>query len=47
MPEIGLLDCQVIGLDWNMNPIDSRQILGKSKTLQGIWTLAIFMLRER
>lgn len=33
--EIGQLDCQVIGLDWNMDIAESRALVGDSKTLQG------------
>ncbi len=29
------LNCDVIGLDWNMDPAESRQIIGPNKTLQG------------
>ncbi len=32
---IGQLDCQVVGLDWNMSPSESRQLIGNQKTLQG------------
>lgn len=32
---IGKLNCQVVGLDWNMSPIESRKIIGNNKTLQG------------
>ncbi|MCS6823430.1 MAG: uroporphyrinogen decarboxylase [Cytophagaceae bacterium] len=28
-------DCSVIGLDWNMDAIESRNIIGHNKTLQG------------
>jgi uroporphyrinogen decarboxylase len=33
--ELGALNCQTIGLDWNMDPIESRALIGDSKTLQG------------
>lgn len=33
--EMAGLDCEVIGLDWNMDPIESRSIIGPNKTLQG------------
>ena len=33
--EMGQLNCNVIGLDWNMDPLESRQIIGEGKTLQG------------
>ena len=33
--EIAALNCRTIGLDWNMDPIESRQIIGADKTLQG------------
>jgi len=29
------LACEVIGIDWNMDPIESRHIIGNEKTLQG------------
>lgn len=29
------LSCSVIGLDWNMDPVESRHIIGTGKTLQG------------
>lgn len=35
MPEMGHLNCQVIGLDWTMHVKDSRQQVGWKKTLQG------------
>ncbi len=33
--ELGLLNCQTIGLDWNMGIAESRTIIGNNKTLQG------------
>jgi uroporphyrinogen decarboxylase len=33
--ELSELDCQVIGLDWNMDITESREIIGQNKTLQG------------
>jgi len=33
--EIAALNCRTIGLDWNMDPIESRKIIGTDKTLQG------------
>ena len=33
--ELGLLNCQTIGLDWNMGIAESRAIIGNHKTLQG------------
>lgn len=33
--ELSKLDCQTIGLDWNMNIEESRKIIGMDKTLQG------------
>lgn len=33
--ELAELDCQTIGLDWNMDIATSRQIIGMDKTLQG------------
>lgn len=32
---VGKLNCEVIGLDWNMSPTQSRQLIGGDKTLQG------------
>lgn len=32
---LGKLNCEVIGLDWNMNIAESRQLIGVQKTLQG------------
>lgn len=33
--ELGELNCQTIGLDWNMDITESRSLIGPSKTLQG------------
>ena len=33
--EMGKLNCRTIGLDWNMDPILSRELIGTDKTLQG------------
>ena len=33
--EIAELNCQTIGIDWNMNIKESRNIIGDNKTLQG------------
>jgi uroporphyrinogen decarboxylase len=33
--EMGSLNCRTIGLDWNMDPIESRVLIGEDKTLQG------------
>lgn len=33
--ELATLDCQTIGLDWNMDMDESRKIIGMDKTLQG------------
>lgn len=33
--ELGQLNCETIGLDWNMDIEESRAIIGDSKTLQG------------
>ena len=33
--EMGRLPCETIGLDWNMNIAESRQLIGEGKTLQG------------
>ncbi len=32
---LATLDCQVLGLDWNMDIAESRELIGKEKTLQG------------
>jgi len=33
--EMGKLNCDVIGLDWNMDIAESRELIGTNKTLQG------------
>jgi uroporphyrinogen decarboxylase len=33
--DMGKLNCRTIGLDWNMDPIESRKLIGNTKTLQG------------
>ena len=33
--EMGLLNCETIGLDWTMDIAESRKLIGKNKTLQG------------
>jgi uroporphyrinogen decarboxylase len=33
--QLGLLSCNTIGLDWNMDIDESRKLIGPSKTLQG------------
>lgn len=33
--ELGELNCETIGLDWNMDIAESRALIGDSKTLQG------------
>jgi len=33
--ELGELNCQTIGLDWNMDAKESRELIGPTKTLQG------------
>ncbi len=35
MEDLGKLNCQTIGLDWNMDPLESRKLVGADKTLQG------------
>ena len=32
---MGKLNCETIGLDWNMGISESRKMIGKDKTLQG------------
>jgi uroporphyrinogen decarboxylase len=33
--DMGKLNCDVVGLDWNMDIAESRKLVGDSKTLQG------------
>ncbi len=33
--EIAQLNCDTIGLDWTMDPVESRKLVGPNKTLQG------------
>lgn len=33
--DLGKLNCRTIGLDWNMDAVESRKLIGPSKTLQG------------
>ncbi|MCV9385172.1 uroporphyrinogen decarboxylase [Reichenbachiella ulvae] len=33
--QMGALNCETIGLDWNMSIAESRQLIGDTKTLQG------------
>jgi len=33
--ELGELNCNTIGLDWNMDAMESRALIGSNKTLQG------------
>lgn len=33
--ELGKLNCETIGLDWNMDIAESKRLIGSSKTLQG------------
>lgn len=35
LKEMGQLNCHTIGLDWNMDPTESRALIGHGKTLQG------------
>ena len=35
LPQIGELDCQVIGIDWNLDPASCRQTIPADKCLQG------------
>jgi uroporphyrinogen decarboxylase len=35
LPELGKLNCNTVGLDWNMDPKESRKLIGPEKTLQG------------
>lgn len=33
--QMGRLNCETIGLDWNMDIVESRRLIGDTKTLQG------------
>lgn len=33
--QFGQTSCSVVGLDWNMDPVESRKLVGPNKTLQG------------
>ncbi len=33
--DLARLDCNTIGLDWNMNPVEVRKVVGEGRTLQG------------
>ena len=33
--DLGKINCRTIGLDWNMDAIESRKLIGPDKTLQG------------
>lgn len=35
LEDFGQLDCQVVGLDWTMDPRSSRRLVGSEKVLQG------------
>ena len=35
LQDLALSDCNTLGLDWNMNPMQVREIVGENKTLQG------------
>lgn len=35
LPELGQLNCNTLGLDWNMSPTQTRAWIGEGKTLQG------------
>jgi uroporphyrinogen decarboxylase len=35
LEEIGQLPCATVGLDWHLDPVQCRRIVGKEKTLQG------------
>ncbi len=35
LQKLSKLNCNVIGLDWTMDPVESRKIIGPGKTLQG------------
>ncbi len=44
--EMGKLNCEVIGLDWNMDARESREMIGVSKTLQGNIDPCLLYARE-
>lgn len=35
LKEIGELNCNTVGLDWNMDMVETRNLLGETRTLQG------------
>lgn len=35
MDDLGKLNCNVLGLDWNMSPKKTRELIGREKVLQG------------
>lgn len=35
MKDLATLDCQTLGMDWTMDPVATRQLIGNNKTLQG------------
>lgn len=35
LPDLAHLNCTTLGLDWNMNISETRELVGESKTLQG------------
>lgn len=35
LEDLSKLNCNTIGLDWNMDPVASRKLIGDTKTLQG------------
>jgi uroporphyrinogen decarboxylase len=35
LQDLSLSNCNTLGLDWNMNPMQVREIVGENKTLQG------------
>ncbi|MGZ3862452.1 MAG: uroporphyrinogen decarboxylase [Bacteroidia bacterium] len=35
LPEIKKTSCNVVGLDWSINPVEAREKIGNGKTLQG------------
>jgi uroporphyrinogen decarboxylase len=35
LEEMGKLNCETLGLDWNMDIAESRRLIGEHKTLQG------------
>jgi uroporphyrinogen decarboxylase len=35
IPAVAKLNCNTVGLDWNMDPVKTREIIGETRTIQG------------